>query len=525
MLSEYKNLFFIYSIGISFIFLISLTTYIFLNKNYSILNKKITIYIFSSSFIFYILSISSLTFYKINALHHYVDFATHLEILWRNSQGYGLTTLMSEEYHGGSHWFAAHFTPIVFLTYAPFFKIFPFPYTLQIVETIFLSSSLIPLWLISKKYFNENLSRIFISSFLFFPTIFYINLYGVAYLELCIPFLLFLFYFFEEKKNTMFFLFLILCLMIREEVALVTSFFGIYIIFKKRYLLGTTTLITSLIYFYIVIFIIMPSFRDGNETLLASVLYQHLEMYSEILINILINPLDTLDKIFNAPRIGSFVMFLIPLMFTPLFEITVFLISIPNLMMTFLSQSITHSNFILYYLSPSIPVFFYAGILGIYRISKWKPVNKSALISSVLAASIMSTIFFGATPISIAFWNQKYTVGNFYTTNFHRTAYFEEERDTVAKKIAKLVPDNAVVSAEQHLLPLLFKKKKMVIFPSSDEEIKYVLIDRFNPKKTGGPEENVLRSNPELEYSKFLKSSEWKVIKEEKGIILFKKIK
>ena len=149
--------------------------------------------------------------------------------------------------------------------------------------------------------------------------------------------------------------------MIREEVALVTSFFGIYIIFKKRYLL-MTTLITSLIYFYIVIFIIMPSFRDGNETLLASVLYQHLgNTYSEILINILINPLDTLDKIFNAPRIGSFVMFLIPLMFTPLFEITVFLISIPNLMMTFLSQSITHSNFILYYLSPSIPVFFTLG--------------------------------------------------------------------------------------------------------------------------------------------------------------------
>ena len=126
MLSEYKNLFFIYSIGISFIFLISLTTYIFLNKNYSILNKKITIYIFSSSFIFYILSISSLTFYKINALHHYVDFATHLEILWRNSQGYGLTTLMSEEYHGGSHWFAAHFTQLYFLLMHPFLKFFHF---------------------------------------------------------------------------------------------------------------------------------------------------------------------------------------------------------------------------------------------------------------------------------------------------------------------------------------------------------------------------------------------------------------
>jgi uncharacterized membrane protein len=157
-----------------------------------------------------------LSFGKINSLHHHVDFATHLEILWRNYQGLGLTTKMSETYHGGSHWFAAHFTPIIYLTYVPAFIILPNAYVIPLSETLFITSSLIPLWLISKNYFDENLSRLFISSFLFYPTVFYTNLYGIAYIELCIPLFLWLFYFFEKKNNKLFIFNLILCLMVRD---------------------------------------------------------------------------------------------------------------------------------------------------------------------------------------------------------------------------------------------------------------------------------------------------------------------
>ena len=525
MFEEYKNLIFIYSIGLSSILIISFFTYLISNKYSLILNKKNTLFIFFLSLAFYLISILYLTNAKINSLHHYVDFATHLEILWRNHQGLGLTTLMSEEYHKGSHWFAAHFTPIIYLTYVPAFKLFPSPYSIPIFQTLFLCSSLIPLWLITKNYFNENLSRIFISSFLFFPTIFYTNLYGIAYIELCLPLFLWLFYFFEKNKNLFFIIFLLLCLIIREEVALVTSFFGIYMLTKKRYLIGVVTIVLSLVYFYVVISIIMPSFRDGYETHLANILYQHLgNSYSEIVANIFFNPIDTLNKIVNAPRIGSLIMFLIPLLFTPLIEISVFLVATPNLAMTFLSNSITHSSFILYYLSPTIPVLFYSAILGINRVAKWQFINKTALIHTILITSIATTIFFGATPISIAFWNQKYTVGNFYTTNFHYSAYLEEDRDIAAKKILQLIPDDAIISAEQHLLPLLYKKKKMVIFPSPDTDIEYVLIDRYNPKKTGGPTKNVLRTDPELEYQKYLKSDDWIIIKEELGVTLLKNI-
>ena len=115
MFEEYQNLFFIYSVGLISIILLSCLTYFASDKFSFKVNKRQSYYVFYVSFLFYTLSILYLTFGKIQALHHYVDFATHLEILWRNSQGLGLTTLMSEKYHGGSNWFAAHFTPIIFL--------------------------------------------------------------------------------------------------------------------------------------------------------------------------------------------------------------------------------------------------------------------------------------------------------------------------------------------------------------------------------------------------------------------------
>ena len=134
MFEEYQNLFFIYSVGLISIILLSCFTYFTSDKLSFKINNKQSNYVFYFSIIFYILSVLFLTFGKIRALHHYVDFATHLEILYRNSQGLGLTTLMSEKYHGGSNWFAAHFTPIIYFTYVPAFAIWPSPYMIPVSE-------------------------------------------------------------------------------------------------------------------------------------------------------------------------------------------------------------------------------------------------------------------------------------------------------------------------------------------------------------------------------------------------------
>ena len=520
---EFKNLFIIYSIGLSIIFFFSLITYYISSKYTFNIKKNCSYFIFFSSLIFYVISILSLSFSKIEALHHHVDFATHLEILWRFSQGKGLTTLMSENYHGGSHWFAAHFTPIVYLTYAPIFKLFPYPQTIPVSETFFILSSLLPLWLLAKKYIDINLSRIFISPFLFYPTIFYTNLYGTTYLELCIPLFLWLFYFFEEKKNFCFLLILILTLMVREEISLVIIFFSIWMQVKKRFFLGLITLLLSLMYFYIAMFVIIPHFNESNSHLATSLFSSYGKSYSEIIINIFTHPLNLIKDIFILPKIGNFIMIFAPLLFYPFLNLPILFIAIPNLAITFLSKSITHSSYILYYLSPTIPILFYSIIKNFSQSKKINFIKKDSIIYSIFIGTFISTIFFGATPISLSYWFENYKVGKFYTTNFHKNAYIEEDKDKVVKKFIKFIPDNATVSAEQHLLPLLYKKKKMLIFPSNNEEIEYILIDRFNPKKTGGPTPNVLRNNPEFEYGKYLNNKKWIVIKENLGIILLKK--
>jgi len=64
----------------------------------------------------------------------------------------------------------------------------------------------------------------------------------------------------------------------------------------------------------------------------------------------------------------------------------------------------------------------------------------------------------------------------------------------------------------------------MVVFPSPEKDIEYVLIDRYNPKKTGGFTANTLRTDPEFEYRKYFQSKNWIIIKEDLGVILFKKI-
>jgi hypothetical protein len=115
------------------------------------------------------------------------------------------------------------------------------------------------------------------------------------------------------------------------------------------------------------------------------------------------------------------------------------------------------------------------------------------------------------------------TLGNFYTSNFHRTVYQENHRHVAAKKIAQLIPRDAIVSAEQHFMPLLYKHKKMIIFPSPQSEIEYVFIDRYNLKKTGGYYENTLRTDPEAEYQKYFHDNNWVIIKEDLGVTLFKK--
>lgn len=523
MENSYTNLIQIYSSGIAIILTSSVIVFFYTKKFNFTINAKISLSIFFLSLIFYIFSVLVLVYFKLQALNYYADHATHLEIMWRFNNNLGLTSLMSESFHNSIHWFSAHFTPIIFIAYIPYFYFFPYSETLFILNTLYLASTSIPLFLISRKYLSISQSYLISTIFLFYPSIYYINIYGPAYLELSIPLITWLIYFYEKKYFKIFFLIIILCLSIREEVALLISFFGLFIIFKKEYFIGSAVFILSIFYFLIVFFFIIPYF-SGYEVTLNSSVYAGWggdSPFAKVL-SLLKNPLLAWQYI-EITRLGNIVLFLIPTLFSSLLYLPSLLITLPNVIITFLSDSVTHYSFTLYYLSPSIPFIFYSSIIGINNL-KFNNKLKDSIIYSILSASLFSTIFFGASPISIQFWNNEYKVGNFYTTSYHMSEYNVNRNDITAREISRLVPLRSSISTEQHLLPLFFKSKKMLVYPTIDETTEYIFIDTLKKRKSGWNQTFLeFRNNPSKFYNELERNKKWELLHSRDGVKLYRK--
>ncbi len=481
--------------------------------------------------IYYLLAIISLSLLKWRAMHYYVDTATHLEILWRSTQGLGLTTPMSETYHGAAHWFAVHFTPILYLTIWPFFKLVPSESTLIVLHAIYLASAAIPIALYARERLG-NSGYWVAAAYLLYPTVHYIGIYGPAYLELSIPILSWAFYFLHNRRWPQYALFIALALLVREEVGFAVFALGLYAYFsRKERWAGALTALAGLTYAVVAIKVIIPSFHTHTE-----LIYRNYVSWGPnpraIAINVLTHPLTALAAILSPMRLANALMYLLPLGFMPLLAPSVLLIAVPSAALTFMSDFIQNYSFTMYYQSPCIPFLFFAAVEGVRRLAQglertnaasaqpivWEPIVSFSLFVAALSAQI----FFGPSPLGVQFWDPTYRVGVFHTTNYHYTDYIRTPHAEKALAMAAQVPLDCPVSAEQYFLPRLYDRPRMLAFPSLDDGIRCVLIDRNNPARTGWAETYLdFRRRPEYYYGLIEKDPRWRLAASSDGIMLF----
>jgi uncharacterized membrane protein len=487
---------------------------------------------------------------KLYTFKYYADFAVWLELFSNIINGHGVISSLHQTSLGFGdtrNYLALHFVPLIYILAIPLYVFKNYPVCLIVLQTSILTSSIIPIYLFARDIFHDKkIGYLFASAFLFFPTLHYINLYDFEFLRISIPLLLFSFYFLHKKKYTVYYIFFILSILVREEVALTTFFLGVYIIFitkEKKH--GIITSVTSILYFLLITKIAMPYFAGNSNSIhyhVASGNFSHLgNSPSQILFYIISHPLTIISNLFNKIKIANLLMYTLPLLFTPFFSPSIFLISIGNLFLNFLSISISHYSYILYYLSPSIPFLFLSATKGVKNISdRGYPFLKDrniflskfdnkkftyAIVSSIFVASVLSNIFFGPSPLSIQFWNRDYKLAPYKTHNFHYSQYIHTEHHKKAFQFFSLIPDDAIVSAEHFFLPYLYMKKTLMVFPIF-EEANYVLIDKTHPVKFGTIDVDPIeaRKNPQKYYDLVEKDTKnWELIKEEDGIFLFKK--
>ncbi|TVM03243.1 MAG: hypothetical protein CV087_06065 [Candidatus Brocadia sp. WS118] len=538
----------IYSAGIVATLLIAGLCFFFFLRRPFLINRARGVFVFS--LVFYSVYILIFQVLKLYTFKYYSDFAVWLELVSRIIDGHGIISTLHQTSLGFGdtrNYLALHFVPLIYIIALPLYVMKNYSIYLIVLQTVIMVSSIIPIYLFARDTFREkNAGYLFASSFLFFPTIQYINLYDFEFLRMSIPLLLFSFYFLYKRRYRIYYLFLMLALLVREEIGLTTFILGVYIFFimkEKKH--GIMTSGISLFYFLMVTKGLMPYFAGNSSSLhyhVASGNFSYLgNSPSQILLYIISHPIAIVSNLLDKIKIANLLMYVVPLVFLPFFSPSVFFIATGNLLLNFLSASISHYSYILYYLSPSIPFFFLSAIQGAKNVSeRYVPLLKGrhillnrlddkrvayALVSCIFIACVVSNIFFGPSPLSIQFWNKNYLLAPYKTHNFHYSQYLPTGHHGKAIQFFPLIPDDATVSAEHFFLPYLYKKKALMQFPIF-EGADYVLIDKTHPVKFGtiGVDPIEARKNPQQYYDMVEKDTKnWELVKEEDGIFLFKK--
>lgn len=471
---------------------------------------------------FFLLTLPVMAVMKDCALRYYADRATHLEILWRATHGMGLTSLMSESYHHGTHWFAAHFTPIVYVLVVPLFKLAPSGTTLALIQIAVLFSAVIPIYLEARDRLGAQAAAWIGGAYLMYPTVHYTALYGIAYLEFSIPAIAWSLRFLHGGRLRAFAASLIAVLAVREELGLVVFMLGLYAAWRGHRRVGGATALAGLAYTVIALKVVIPSFRDDSGLVFMRNYGTWGGSPAEIVLGLVAHPLEALRRLATLPRLGNLTMYLLPLGFLPLAAPELLLVAAPNVLSTFMSDSISNYSFTLYYLTPSIPIFFFAAILGVERCRKLTGAEPARPAMAVFACSMLCNVFFGASPVSLQFWLPDYKVGVFRTTNFYRSEYVPDAAARSSRKLAALVPAGAQVAAPQHLLPLLYRSRRIAVFPAVDPGIDHVLIDRSRGDVAGWADTyDDFRKRPEHYYAAIERSKDWRELASEGGVKLF----
>lgn len=301
---------------------------------------------------------------------------------------------------GGGH---ISFLPLLLL---PLYLVFPAPYTLLFLQTLFLGAGIFVVYLIAKEITTPGIALCFAFIYAVYPALHYVNLYEVHAVAFSIPLLLLMFYFFLKRNFLLFVIFMLLSLLCREDVSLVVIGFGIYAFFyyRKKHekghlkwsltplLCGSACLAPFLLSIFIAIYLpnIANLFSSQVTGTLASRNYSSLYAWLREA-----SPWALLGKIFSPVRIKYLYDLFAPLSFLPLLNLSGLIIIFFGMLETLFSDWPLHNTIYFHHTSIIIPFLIIAGIFGLSKITKIFQQRKTILIIIILSVSVFAVITIG----------------------------------------------------------------------------------------------------------------------------------
>ena len=259
---------------------------------------------------------------------------------------------------------------------------------------------------------------------------------------------------------------LALAMLSKEDMSLTAVAFGLYIMLvQRKYLIGFLTAAIGVAWFILVPFAILPSLLAAPEEgyVHAGSYYSYLgNTLSEILHTVVTKPGVIFEHVLRPIRLNAVFNFFWPTAFLFLLAPEIAFFMLPHLGFLLASEYNVMGRLEAWYPAVLVILLYWATAVGLSRLrGRWQKVGMVLL----LAASFM-----GWMTQSRLWPGPKYDPERYTVTEHHRQV----------EKVLKTLPEDAIVMAQDPLVPHLSHREDIYIFPWTrhGNQPDYVVLDR-----------------------------------------------
>jgi uncharacterized membrane protein len=370
------------------------------------------------------------------------DLSGYTHLLWNMSRGGGFVTLP-----GPTNYLTNHFSLLLLLV-SPLFSIWPDARTLMVVQSIALTTTIIPAYLILRKRYPL-LAPALVLAFVLSPLLHQTVVTDFHGVMLAAPFLAWAFYALYMRRTRLLLIMLGLALLAREDVGLFVAAFGLFILIfhKGQRLMGLALTVFGGLWVIVVITWVMPGLGAA---------YHHFAGFSsvggdslaEIAGNAIHDPMRLISALFTASKLKAFIRLVAPLAFLPLVALGYPLLWLPMVLVYLISDETGSGLLNAWRLAPFLPLLWGSIAVLLVRLRpRWASVTTAALLIATIVGFLTLSPFPGG-------------------GKFDPALYQVNEHTQIGEQIVASIPPDAIVATQNGLTPhLATRPQKMQLFP------------------------------------------------------------
>lgn len=448
------------------------------------------------------------------------DLGIYDNLVWQTAHGHFLDCSLIR---GGNH-MSAHFDPILLLI-APLYLLYPHAETLLVVQTLWLASGALPLWLLARRRLkNEWMATILTVVYFLYPALHGVNMFDFHSVALMVPLAMWAVYLLDCGHLRRYWLVFALLLATREDMSLLNCFIGAYAILIGRTRTGLATVAVSLMYLAYVKAFVMA---DSSLLMSADKAYSYIYFYEEMIphekegarglfTTLLTNPLFALLVLFKEEKLLFFFHLLLPLLALPFVAGRKVVLMLHGLL--FLGLASRKHLFSLHYQYSALlfPMLFAALPDGLARAVDSERLRKLGLARARVAWTLLLGMLTGSLLVSwkrgVLFENASFVAG--WTRLERRPTQHMLDRYAKVQEIVARVGPDAKVTVSHEIGPHFSNRRYAYHWPMiADAQYVVLFTDVYSFSK-----------DDDRRYKRLVERGKFRVLEDTMGLILLERV-